>query len=205
MRQLAHHYDCDCRACYMWRYRHLEKTGHREKLNNHNARHQTSWRQRHPGTESLRKKAYKAADAVMDFLLEGATSGHITKIRTQFFNFVESHLRVLLRFFWEGLHNSMTSPLLCEPFMSMAFLHIPDADADIAYDVGFYSIQNHRTQLKRRLGILNQTNLCGHKGIHLTFPFLSTIPSEAPTLTIYFETELFLGHVCLRIIDQRTN
>ena len=204
MRQLAHHYDCDCRACYMWRYRHLEKTGHREKLNNDNARHQSSWRQRHPGTESLRKKAYKAADAVMDFLLIGTTSGHIAKVRTQFFNFVESHRRVLLRIFWECLHNSVTLPLLCEPLVGMAFFRFPDADAGLVYVVGFYSIQNYHTQFKRRLGILNQTKLCGHKWIDLTVPTSSTISREA-TLTIRFETELFIGQVSLKIVDLRTN
>jgi hypothetical protein len=199
MRQLDHPADCDCSACYMWSYRRLDKRGHREKLNQGNARHQATWRQRHPGTESLRKKAYKAADQVMDFLLKAAFIGKNAEVQTQFLTFFESHRRDLLRFFWEGLHYSISTPLLCEPIFSMAALYFRDANTGTQYTVGFHADQNRHTLFKRRFGILSQTNSCGYKGCQFTFASTSFELKQTPTLTIIFETELLSGSVFIRI------
>jgi len=183
----------------MWRYRHLEKPGHREKLKNGNARHQAAWRQQHPGTESLRKKAYKAADQVMNFLLTGSMIGNGAEIRTLFLTFFQLHRRDLLRFFWECLHGALVAPFKCSPHIAIGILYFRDVDAGIRYCSGFYCEENRSILIKRRLGILTQNNACGHKKIQLTFPGVSSSLTVMPKLTIDFETELFYGQIYIQI------
>lgn len=157
-------------------------------------------RQRHPGRESLQRKAYKVADRVMDFLLDGVWTGKMEEVRTNFLTFFEFHRRELLQFFWEALHEHMNRPFICSPNTGMALRYIQEVNSDIRHVVGLFFEPNRRTQFKYRFGILNRTNVCGTRRITLSFPPSSFSLTDVPTLQIFFETELFCGCVFVRKI-----